>query len=341
MIFQPLVVWWLIVPIALLAIAAVGWQIFQVWDKSKKVLFPWVRRGVLLLLLVIMALGPSVPAGTTSPGIANLDVLFVVDTTSSMGAQDYVDGQVRLVGVKKDLLALAGELKGAHLAVITFNSKADLVLPFTADNATFTAAIQAMTQEIYGTSKGSTIDQPVELMTKQLKNSKVAHPDRSRLVFYLGDGEQTSDEKVGSFADAAKYVDGGGVLGYGTSQGAKMLRYSGLGATTSANTTYVNTLDPTTKKFVPAVSKLDETALKKIASELKVTYQNRNKAGPLGSLLKDSKAELLIDRGRKITHYLNLYWLFAIPLTALLIWEWNKLVLLLIELRKNEKGHHA
>lgn len=344
MIFQPLVAWWLIIPIVLLAFGAVGWQIFQVRKKNKKILLTWIRRAVLLALLIVMAIGPSIPAGTTSPGIANLDVLIAVDTTSSMVAGDYNGDKTRLSGVKQDLLALGSELKGAHLAIITFNSKADLVLPFTADNATFVTAVETMSQEIYGTSKGSAIDQPIDLMTKQLKNSKAVHPDRSRMVFYIGDGEQTSDKDVKSFAAVAPLVNGGAVLGYGTSQGAKMLRYSGLGAATSDSTKYVNMLDPTSKKFVPAVSKINETNLKKIANDLKVAYRNRNKGGSLGNLLNDSKAELLIDRGKKITQYLNLYWFFAIPLTALLIWEWNKLVLLLVELRSSDKkgkGRHV
>lgn len=337
--FQPLVVWWLLVPIVFLGVTALGWYIYTLRREPKKELYAWVRRAALFLLVVLIASGPSVPGGSSAPGVANLDVLIAVDTTSSMGAQDYDGTKLRLEGVKKDLLALADKVKGAHFSLITFDSKANLALPSTPDGSTFAAAVNSLDTEIYGTSKGSTIDKPIEMALQQLKKSKAIDPDKSRLFFYLGDGEQTNDAEVGSFDKLKPYVNGGAVLGYGTGKGAKMIRNTGLIQTNSAQ--YVNTIDPNTKQPVPAVSKLDEVALKKIAAQLGVSYLNRNTSSTIETVYRSSNAQLLVDHGRKVTHYINLYWLFAIPVALLLFWEWKQALVLMLQLRKSQKDKHA
>lgn len=335
--FQPLIVWWLLLPIAILGLSALTYILLRLYKSKEKQEFrSWIRRAVLFVLLIAMALGPSVPGGSSSPGIANLDVVFVVDTTSSMGAQDYAGGKLRLDGAKGDMLALAKKLQGAHFAVVTFDSKANVALPFTSDSASFTAAVQSIDREIYGTSKGSSIDKPIDTTMQQLKNSKLAHPERSRLLFYIGDGEQTSKDEVKSFKDLAQYVNGGAVLGYGTAEGSKMLRNTGL-IDSGDNELYVNMIDPASKKFVPATSKLDETALKKITEETGVTYHNRTNGGPIDPVYDGSNAELLINNAKKIVHYLNLYWLFAIPLICLLFWEWQKVLLQVVRYYKEER----
>jgi len=338
--FQPLIIWWLLAPLSLLGIATLGWYIYGLRKGPRQELYTWVRRAVMFLLVVIVAFGPSVPGGTSSPGVANLEVVIAVDTTASMGAEDYKDNKLRLDGVKQDLLALAEKLKGAHFALITFDSKANLALPSTPDGATFASAVSALSLEIYGTSKGSVIDKPVEISLQQLKKSKATDPDRSRLFFYVGDGEQTNDKEIRSFDEIKPLISGGAVLGYGTAKGAKMIRNTGL-SNSKAEPQYVNTLDETTKKPVPAVSKIDESALKKIASQLGVTYRNRNSGGSVDEIYRASNAQLLVDHSKKVTHYINLYWLFAIPLAGLIFWEWRQVLLLLIKLRRDQKERHA
>lgn len=336
---QPLITLWLLVPVAIAGSAALGWYIYSLRKSSREVLFPWIRRAALFVLLVLMALGISLPGGTSSPGVANLDVLIAVDTTASMGTEDYAGATLRMEGVKKDLAALGEKLKGAHFTIVTFDSRANVILPSTADNATFAAAVSTLSLEIYGTSRGSAIDKPVEISLQQLKRSKVAHPDRSRLFFYMGDGEQTSDAEVGSFKSLAPYIDGGAALGYGTTAGAKIQRYTGLQR--SGAPQYINTIDPATKALVPAISKLDETAMKKIAKELDIVYRNRNVGSPVDELYQASEAKLHVDKSKKVTHYQNIYWLFAIPIGALIFWEWKQVLLLTIELRKHQRSQNA
>jgi Ca-activated chloride channel family protein len=159
-------------------------------------------------------------------------------------------------------------------------------------------------------------------------------------LFYLGDGEQTAQATVRSFAPIAHYRDGGAVLGYGTTKGAQILKYTGLEGSTTPKTT-ISTVDPNSTALVPAVSITNPTALQKIASELKVTYRDRNHGGSVGDLFQTSQAQLAIDRSQHVIHYLNLYWLAAIPLAGLIFWEWQALVARLFAMRDRRRSRHV
>lgn len=325
------------------ALAGIGWIVYQTKRQHKQWSAPWLRRAGLVAALAVTLLGPSFPGAASSPGVANLDVLFLVDTTASMGALDYDGGELRIKGIKQDMLAIANKLKGAHMGIITFDAKATTVLAFSSDNTTFSGAVQTIDRELYGTSNGSAIDKPVELALEQLKVRKAANPERSRLLFYMGDGEQTSQNKVRSFSELATSINGGAVLGYGTKAGSQILKYTSIGSDKQKNNSqsaYIRTLS-SSGSLVPAVSKLDETALNTIAKDTKLPYINRNQPSDIANVIEGSNAEILIDEGRLIRHYYNLYWLFAIPLAGLLFWEWKSLLLLSIEVRGGRGKKHA
>lgn len=354
---QPLVPLWVVIPYIVALAAAAGWYYWKtnLRGKDKKAAKPkakdtrkwtqkvnWllVRRGTLVLLPALVALGPSVQGGVSSPGVANLDVIFAVDTTPSMGAADYGEGLQRIEGVKQDLALLAKQLEGAHFEVISFDTEANVVLPMTSDATAFASALEGLTPQISSYSQGSGIDKPLALITQELKASQDAFPDRFRLLFYLGDGEQTAEAKVAAFTPAAKYVNGGAVLGYGTAKGAQMVKRTGLedpNNPSAAKGEVISTIDTATNKLVPAISKLDANALKKIATELKLQYTDRNQAGPITDVYQSSKAQLAIDKSQRVIHYLNLYWLIAAIYGGLLCWELHILVSRLIEVR-NQSG---
>lgn len=341
--FEPFLPLLVIILFVTLGLVAIGWVLYHTKRQDKQWSLPWFRRAGLIVLVALMLLGPSFPGAVSSPGVANLDVLFVVDTTASMGALDYDGKQLRIAGVKKDMLAIADKLKGAHIGIITFDAKATTVLAFSSDNSTFSGAVQTIHREIYGTSNGSAIDKPVELAAEQLKARKAANPERSRLLFYMGDGEQTSQGKVGSFSSLTGLIDGGAVLGYGTEEGAQILKYTGAGsddAVTNEQSDYIRTPN-SSGDFVPAISKFDEGALSAIAKDTNVSYINRNRAGDITEVINGSDADVLIDKSRLVRHYYNVYWLFAIPVVGLLFWEWKSLVLLAIEVRGGRNRKHA
>lgn len=327
--FIPLFGWWFIALAAITLLVLIWLPIYRNKKRSRQVIVTWSRRSVLLLIATLMMLGPSIVVTTRAPGITNVDVIIMVDTTASMGALDYGEGKLRIEGVKQDLVNLATSLQGAHFAIITFDSKADPLLPFTPDAATLQTAITSIDREIYSISNGSRIDEPVALAEQMLKNSQATRPDHSRLVFYLGDGEQTAGSDAGSFDALRQYIDGGSIMGYGSTEGAKMLKYAGIiggNLDPAKEDSYVQYLNPDTQAFEAAISKIDEPALKKIADETGVSYQNRNQGGDVSILLSQTGTTQIIDEGREIKQFLNMYWLLSIGLVVLLGWEWKLLV---------------
>ncbi len=335
---EPLFGWWLIIPVIVICLGIIIWKVVEYWNKDQHQAMRLVRIAAILLLLVCSVVGISIPGGKTSPGTTNLDVIFAIDTTSSMGANDYKSKQMRLEGVKHDLKLLREKFKGAHISVITFDSSARLVLPSTTDSAIFESVVDTLDREVFATSSGSSIDKPFELIEQQLKNSKSAHPDWNRLLYYMGDGEQTSDKKIMSSESLADLVDGGGVFGYGTQDGASMQKNTGIVGDTAnqSESNVIKTIDPATKQFVPAVSKLDEEALKKIADKANLDYENRNNAD---DIVLTTRVKTAVDESKSVSTYINLYWLFAVPLVMLLFWEWKNVFEAYIEMKKTEVKH--
>lgn len=171
-------------------------------------------------------------------------------------------------------------------------------------------------EELYAT--GSTPNIVLDDMLKVLKASKEKE-NRKRIVFFISDGEITNNENLKSFAELKKYVDGGAVLGYGTTNGGYMKvtdRYSG-------STSYLE--DKTDYSIYPypkAVSKIDESNLKAIANDMGVDYINMSKQPNINSKMSEIKSRY--EDASSVENkngYTDLYFVFAVPLLGLLVYE--------------------
>lgn len=171
-------------------------------------------------------------------------------------------------------------------------------------------------EELYAT--GSTPNIVLDDMFKVLKASKEKE-NRKRIVFFISDGEITNNENLKSFAELKKYVDGGAVLGYGTTNGGYMKvtdRYSG-------STSYLE--DKTDYSIYPypkAVSKIDESNLKAIANDMGVDYINMSKQPNINSKISEIKSRY--EDASSVENkngYTDLYFVFAVPLLGLLVYE--------------------
>ncbi|MFT4124372.1 MAG: VWA domain-containing protein [Microbacteriaceae bacterium] len=315
-------------------------------------------RAIAVLLLVVVALRPAIPADSAGPTASGgLEVYFVLDTTSSMAAEDadtaqldervppptLADGTVnaarRLDAARADILRIADALEGARFSLVTFDSETVQRVPLTSDESALESTLQVLTQEVTEYSQGSAIDEAVPDVEEILTKAEDAAPGDTRVLFYLGDGEQTSDEPVGSFASLAPLISGGGVLGYGTETGGRMRSFSGYsyGDTDSDSDSsgvdevpgYIQ--DPSTGEA--AVSTIDEDALRTIASQLGVDYSHRTDADVSALVAGMDVGELTVEPGDP-AEPTELYWIAAIPLTAILLVELFRLGRPLSELRR-------
>jgi Ca-activated chloride channel family protein len=263
----------------------------------------------------------------------NLNVYFVIDTTSSMVAEDYGGQRPRLQGVRTDVLAIAAALPGARYGIVTFDSDARVRLPLTTDTTALEAAIETLAPEPSEFSRGSSVTEANDRLAALLTSADKAHPERGRIVFYLGDGEQTAAGEPAPFTVAAGLVQGGAVLGYGTAQGGRM---KGTLSRYGTSTNYIR--DPSTGE--DAVSVIDEGRLRQLAQQLGVGYVHRGADESVDGLVAgiDSsrfgtaeERERAAALGRE-----ELYWVPLLGVAGLAAWELGHAGATLLRTRRRE-----
>ena len=292
----------------------------------------WGRRAVLVLLVTVIALVPSTPIERTTVSGVGLDIFFVVDRTGSMAAEDWgpnpdidpeanngLEANRRLDGVKHDINRIVDDLPGARYSIITFDSGSTRQLPLTWDARAVKSWTETLKQEITFYSVGSSLDRPLDRLRTTLAQAQERSPESVRVLFYLSDGEQLSNEPVLSFAELAPYLSGGGVLGYGTSGGGPMRVWDGA-TPIGPDTPYIQ--DFSQSGYPQAISYIDEANLRTIAEELGVNYHHRTGPDSTRSVTNGIDAdEVIRDVARTVSTWRAWVWPFALGVGALLIWE--------------------
>lgn len=336
MIFKPIAPWWLLVILFLPIITFTVWRLWAARKFSTRA--GWLRRLIVAILLLVIALRPSFPGGSAPQAMTNFDVYFVVDTTSSMSAEDYNGTQPRLEGVKQDIIDLSKHMTGARYSLITFSSATYIEMPLTTDLAALNSISSVLQQEITFYSKGSTISQPVDILKIELEKIKKSRPERQVIVYFMSDGEQTSAENIASFKPLASFLSGGAVLGYGTSAGGRMKENSGY--IESANEQYIK--DNTDYSVYPtpdAISKIDEKALGLIANQLGTVYIHRTQPGDIDSIVKQVDLAKLTTEKRNVNTYWDIYWVVAGMLSLIVIYDAWTLRTMFKDIKKKRGGN--
>ncbi|MDN4646331.1 vWA domain-containing protein [Arthrobacter sp. PsM3] len=323
MTFNPVLPWWIMGPIAAAAVAGLGWVLARSRPAPAE-LRDRLFRGGLVLLLLLAAARPGVPGGTAQAAATGLNVFFVVDTSSSIVAEDHAPGGgqgagrrgtgvPRLDGVRKDIRAIAEDLAGARYSLLSFDSGAAVRMPLTADTSALDTAVSVLGPQVTAYSTGSSVSAARTVLAERLAAARDSHPERPRLVFYFGDGEQTSAAPPQALGIDGSLISGGAVLGYGTRDGGRMKENNG--DPTRPAETYIQ--DPATG--TAAVSRLDEDQLRDIARQLAVPYVHRAAGDATAPMLQKATPGTLERTGESLDGRTELYWLpaFAAFLLAL------------------------
>ena len=204
-----------IIPIWIMLIICISLIIYIIIKKRD------LLQILIIILLFIINLRIMIPSNNSKTIKNDLDILFVIDNTISMNALDYNGSNTRLSGVKEACNYIIDELNGSRFSVITFDNTSRIVTPYTYDTNITREAISIMTpiNELY--AKGSSIDVSLDSIMYSLKNSKKKN-DNNRIIFFISDGENTSNNSIKSFKSISKYISDGAVLGYGTKKGGYM-----------------------------------------------------------------------------------------------------------------------
>lgn len=300
----PVIPWPLTIIVGLLLVGFTTWRV--VADPRRRV--RWSLRLAASVVMVIALLGPAVDGGIARQAAADVNVFFVVDTTTSSMARDHEDGQTRLEGYREDIAKIQEEMPGARFSLITFDYTARVTLPLTTDTNALKTAADNLRAENSMYSGGSSVTVASEQLKTTLEGAQERTPERSRIVFYLGDGEQTSSEEAAPF-DLGDLVDGGAVLGYGTDEGGRMA------LTRSDGSTGDDVEDADGK---PGVSSIDEEQLEAIAEQIGVPYTHRTGGSISPAMAEADPGTTKEGEGAEIEIHTSIVWVFAILLVLLL-----------------------
>ncbi|MGP6169705.1 vWA domain-containing protein [Microbacterium sp. A204] len=331
MIFQPVLNIFLLI-LLFAPVAAVA-----VWMLMRGHRVMWTMRLVMLLACFFMLLRPGIPGGAVQTLATETDIVIVLDTTASIVAEDWDGDQPRLSGVRADVQSIVDEYPGARFALITFDASAEQRLPLTTDTTALISSLEILHPEVTSQSRGSSIGIASTMLEETLAAAAESAPDRSRMVFYLGDGEQTVTTEPESFAGSAEFIDGGEVLGYGTSEGGPMKITSGDPSTSSGTDSTGSGTGSDAGEYIeyqgtPAMSVLDEANLQAIADELGVPLQLRDATSSLDLPEAPTTTTNYAESG-SVGNVIELYWVFALLIVVLLGVELARATMLVTQLR--------
>jgi Ca-activated chloride channel family protein len=263
MIFQPVLPAVLVV---LLVLAIAGIAVWRLVRSSGGTRVVWVGRILLVLACGLLLLRPGVAGGEAETLATEVDIVFVIDTTASIVAEDWDGDRPRIEGVRADVDEIVNRYPGARFCVITFDADAVVRVPLTTDATAVVSSISVLRPEVTANSRGSSVGIAATLLDDTLRSAAQLTPERLRMVFYLGDGEQTSTGSVESFAESSDLISDGLVLGYGTAAGGPM-RMTSLDDGEGGYITYEGDR---------ALSMIDPANLQTIADDLGVPYEGRS-----------------------------------------------------------------
>lgn len=299
MMLRPILPLMVLAGLALIALAAALVHRWRVKGRPARIA-GWLR-VILAILALGIALRPVQGHFEPRPAEPHVDVLLMIDRTTSMGATDYGAGAPRMSGVAADVAELMGQAAGARVAVIVIDDEAQLAVPFTTDAAAVTGFVGSVGWRNAKTAAGSDISVGVDLARQTLERAALERPDHQRYFVYYGDGEQTVDTPPRSFGELVDLLAGSLVLGYGTSAGATMPLHP--------DTDELVTIDG-----VPQVSHLDEPNLTAIAGQLGGQYLHRTGAAGLPKLVPPENRT-----SDEFVTTVEYYWMLALAGVPLLL----------------------
>lgn len=301
-----------IIPIWLMAIICIALAICK-----RKGKFAYIRQIIMIILLFMINLRMMIPTDVeVSTKRIDANVFFVIDNTISMAANDCAEGTTRMDALKTDCNNITGSLSGARFSLITFANISKLVFPLTESTSFVNSCIKGIgvADELY--AKGSSMNICKDMLVELVKAAHEKNTGKV-IVFFISDGEITNGDTLDSFKEAAKYIDGGAVLGYGTSKGGNMYIKDYF------SDDLVAIEDKSEYPYEKAVSKIDEENLKAIAKDMGIEYINMTTENKLDNVIDNIKKDTasLGDEDSRLDGYKDIYFIFIIPLVGMLVYE--------------------
>lgn len=301
-----------IIPLWLMGIICIVLLFFK-----RKGVFNYIRQIVIVLLIFVINMRIMILSDDISNMTSNIDVIFVVDNTISMLAEDYDGDGIRLDAAKEDCKYIIEEFAGASFGLVVFDNEVYKKVPYTIDSSMVEQAIDVLFGQTLYYAKGTSLNDVMSKMDEMLQSNR----DTYKLVFFLSDGEIINGDELSSHKELSKHVDSGAVIGYGTEKGGVMHPLPYAGSESTELLTYYN------EDFdeVKGISKIDEGNLKRIAKDFGVDYvratDHKTVKKQVEAIKKDLGKNMDFESGDGTQGYQETYFYFVIALVAVLVYD--------------------
>ena len=309
------------IPIPIMVIICAGLIVMKrrgVWN--------FIRQIMIAVLLFMVNLRILIPSDHVENYSNNVKILFVVDNTISMLAEDYNGSERRMDGVRRNISDIMDNFEGARYALISFNDiNGNVLVPYTTDKKNVIQAANSLEGRSKIYASGTSFNKVYTTLKDYLEGTFRVREEETQdssiqLVFFISDGENNTKDTIKSFDSLAQHIDGGCVLGYGTTAGGimRVKEYS------SSEQPEVLTYYENGKKMT-ALSKIDEKNLKKLAGELGISYSHITRDEDVWSVVDSIKDK--IDSGEMTASAtegmgsIETYYIFAAGLFVFLLYD--------------------
>ena len=307
-----------IFPIAWIIVAAIILAAFTVLCLVKKSL----RRGYIFRRIAIVALllaafiRPMVGNESNSRIVSDFNLFFVVDNSGSMATKDMENGErYRYEVAKSDIKKIVEMFPGARYSMTVLDYDIYQSLPLTSDASMASAAADALRPRKSNATIGTDLEDLLSFAAKRIKKYNERNPDRRSILFLMTDGEESNDKNTVLPKDLASSISSGVIIGYGTESGGKVHRISNDNEILEDEFILEDTFSNEYH-----ISKLGSKNLQAIAEQLNSRYIRRDDTGELPKDLADyfwENAKSTDETAGKM----DLYWLLAIAIICLLLWD--------------------
>ena len=318
--------------IIILLVIVAGLSLFCLINKRTRKMRT-LRRIIIALLFIALLLRPAFGGGHAERDLSNLNIYFIVDNTGSMAARDMDNGtKFRYEKVTADIQSIIKLFPGSKYAAISLDYNIFQPLPLVNDADTAYSYAKTIKPKNSTLSSDSNLSELLSYSTERIKKYSERYPERKSLVFFFSDGEDTSNATTIP-SELKGLVSGGAIIGYGSLEGSRInkIEYDG----TISENSYVRERFASTEH----ISSLNEKNMSAIADRLGLKYYRRSGWGDLfDDTAKFINSDAIITRGSDIADAsLELYWIIAIGIIILLLFEFMSIIDMLLLERKAAK----
>ncbi len=270
-----------------------------------------LKHGLLLLALLFLGLTiarPQVGTHAVPVKVEGIDLIFALDTSLSMLAEDMKPN--RLTRAKHEISALSDRLSGDRVGIVIFAGTSFVQCPLTFDYSAVKLFLEAVDVNSISVP-GTAIAQAIATSVRAFENSK---PESSKVIILLTDGEGHEGDPIKAAEQAEKRGIKIYTVGIGSQKGELIPLRDEQGNLTGYKKDRNGNV---------VMTKLDQLTLEKIAVLTDGQYYHVASGGiGLDNIYNDiSNMEKTLQETRLVTHYEERYQYVLVIAILLIIAE--------------------